>query len=324
MPIDLSRMQTLSSDALAPPVAEAPWSEVSLPDAAVPERGAGGAGAAWYRATFQGPSSQQAREAWAVYLPFLYEGGQVWLNGEQIGQVQEGSDSLQVRWERPHLFALPSSLLRAGDNELAIRAASTPSRSLRHFPVVSVGPMAELLPRYDRRQFWVRTMPQITAVVCLAMGAVVLYIWWRRRSEVLYGLVGLAAALWGVRTLTFVIESMPVAHWQLWRVVYLAATGGFVVALAQFALRFAGVKARWVQWALPLYGLLGPACLLMAGPQSEPFVNRWWTAGLIPIGVATLAVSSWGVARQRTLESAILPAALVVAVAAGIHDYMVS
>ncbi|RYF68448.1 MAG: hypothetical protein EOO22_17720, partial [Comamonadaceae bacterium] len=161
----------------------------------------------------------------------------------------------------------------------------------------------------------------------LAMAAAVLYIWWRRRSEVLYGLFGLAAALWGVRTLTFVIESMPSAQWHLWRVVYLGATGGFVVVLALFALRFAGMRARWATWlqrSLPVYGLLGPAWLLIAGPGSEPFVNRWWTAGLIPIGLAILAVSSWGVARQRTLQSAILLAALVVAVAAGIHDYMVS
>lgn len=327
MAVDLSRMRMLPSDALSPPAAQSAWSEVSLPDAAVPDRGGGASGAAWYRANFQGPTPQQPRQAWALYLPFLYEGGQIWLNGELIGDVAEGSDSLQVRWERPHLFALPSNLLHTGDNDLAIRAAATPPRTVRRFPIVSVAPLAELLPRYDRRQFWVRTMPQITAVVCLAMAAGVLYIWWRRRSEVLYGLFGLAAALWGVRTLTFVIESMPSAHWQQWRVIYLGATGGFVVILALFALRFAGMPARWAKWAqraLPIYWLLGPAWLLIAGPGSEPFVNRWWTAGLIPIGLAILAVASWGVARQRSLESAILPAALVVAVAAGIHDYMVS
>lgn len=324
MAVELSRMQVLSSDALSPPDAQAAWAEVSLPDAAVPDKGAGASGAAWYRATFQGPAPAQSRPAWAVYLPFLYEGGQIWLNGQLIGEVPEGSDVLQVRWERPHLVGLPSNLLRARDNDLAVRVAVTRARVMRRFPIVSVAPFAELLPRYDRRQFWVRTMPQITAVVCLAMAAAVLYIWWRRRSEVLYGLFGLAAALWGVRTLTFVIESMLSAHWQLWRVVYLGATGGFVVVLALFAMRFAGVRTRWAPWALPVYGSLGPLWLLIAGPESEPLVNRWWTAGLIPIGLASLAISAWGVARQRTLESVILLAALLVAVAAGIHDYMVS
>jgi signal transduction histidine kinase len=327
MAIELSRMRVLPSEALEPPPAQAAWAEVSLPDASLPDKAEGASGAAWYRTTFQGPTARQPRQPWAVYLPFLYEGGQVWLNGELVGEVPEGSEVLQVRWERPHLFALPPSLLRNGDNDLAIRAAATPARTMRHFPIVSVAPVAELSPRYDRRQFWARTMPQITAVVCLAMAAAVLYIWWRRRSEVLYGLFGLAAALWGVRTLTFVIESMPSVQWQLWRVVYLGATGGFVVVLALFAIRFAGLGTQWTRWAhraLPAYWLLGPVWLLIAGPESEAYVNRWWTGGLIPIGLATLAVLSWSVARQRTLESAILPAALLIAVAAGIHDYMVS
>ncbi|MET0541844.1 MAG: ATP-binding protein [Variovorax sp.] len=322
--VDLTRMRMLTDESPTPPPADRGWTDIALPDAARPGPDGEVSGAAWYRASFRGPDVTGRGESWAAFLPYLYEGGQVWLNGTLVGEVQESTPTLRVRWERPHLVTLPRSLLREGDNDLAIRAAATPARNVRRFPVVTVAPRSELLSRYDRRLFWVRTMPQITVVVCLLMAAIVLFVWWRRRSEVLYGLFGLAAALWGVRTLTFVIERMPEAYWHLWRTVYLGATGGFIVVLALFAFRFAGIENRWAQRGLVAYWLLGPVWLLLAGPQSEALVNRWWTAGLIPIGLAILAVSFRTVARQRTLASAVMPAALVVAVLAGVHDYLIA
>ena len=58
----------------------------------------------------------------------------------------------------------------------------------------------------------------------------------RRRQEVLYGLFGLAALLWALRTLTFVFDSMPAQLWPLWRLLYHATTGGFIMVMTLFAL----------------------------------------------------------------------------------------
>jgi signal transduction histidine kinase len=322
--LDLIRMQALASSQASPPAADRGWTEVRLPGPVAPAPGLPRSGAVWYRASFEAPAIGEGDGSWAVYLPYLYEGGQVWLNGTQVGEIEEDSDKVHVRWERPHLVSLPREVLRAGDNVLAIRAAAAPSSALRRFPTVSVAPRAKLLPVHDRRLFWVRTLPEITVVVCLLMAAIVLCIWWRRRSEVLYGLFGLASALWGVRTLTFVIERMPMEYWHLWRTVYLGATGGFVVVLALFSLRLAGIDRPRLRRVLLGYWLLGPVWLLLAGPGGEPLVNRWWSAGLIPIGLAILAVSIRTVARQRTLAAALMPMALMIAVLAGVHDYLIA
>ena len=120
-----------------------------------------------------------------------------------------------MRWDRPQLVPLPATLLRARPQRAAVRAALP--RPGRHCAFRGwLGPLAELRPLYDRRLFWVRTCPQITAVVSLLVAGFVLFIWWRRRSEVLYGLFGLAALLWGIRTMTFVFDERAV-QWQLWR-----------------------------------------------------------------------------------------------------------
>lgn len=324
MALELTRMQALASGQTSPPAADRAWTEVGLPRPTVTSPGLPRSEAVWYRTRFIAPALAEREGSWAVYLPYLYEGGQVWLNGIQVGEVEEDSDAVHVRWERPHLISLPRQMLRAGDNVLEIRAAASPSSGSQRFPVVSVAPRAELLPVHDRRLFWVRTLPEITVVVCLLMAAIVLCIWWRRRSEVLYGLFGLASALWGIRTLTFVIERMPSHYWHLWRTVYLGATGGFVVVLALFSMRLAGIERPWLRRVLLGYWLLGPVGLLLAGAQAEPMVNRWWSAGLIPIGLAIVAVSIRTVARRRTLAAAVMPTALMIAVLAGVHDYLIA
>ena len=65
------------------------------------------------------------------------------------------------------------------------------------FPRVDIGPQDEILPLHDRRLFWSRTVPETHGAGSLLVAGFVLFIWWRRRTEVLYGLFGLAAAAVG-------------------------------------------------------------------------------------------------------------------------------
>jgi signal transduction histidine kinase len=73
-----------------------------------------------------------------------------------------------------------------------------------------------------------------------------------------------------------------------------------------------------------VYWLLGPTVLAIGGPPVEGVVNQAWSAGLIPIGASILAVSVWVMLKRRTLAAAVLPAALSVAVLAGVHDYLIA
>ncbi|QHI99664.1 hypothetical protein GT347_17785 [Xylophilus rhododendri] len=323
-PDQFMHMQRTASSALQPPASGAAsnWVEVRLPDALGQVEGS--PGNLWYRGEFEGPADVSPGVQWAVCLPYLYEGGQIWVNGALAGSVPENTAELRVRWERPHLITLPAGLLRPGRNEVAIRTGVVLPGGIHHFPRVLVGPEAELRPRADRRTFWIRSMPQVTVVVCLLLSAFVLFIYWRRPSEQLYGLFGLASALWGIRTLTFVIERMPAANWHWWRITYLGATGGFVVVLALFAMRFAGIRWPRVEKVLVAYWLIGPLWLIWAGPDGEPPVNRIWSAGLVPVGLAILCFSGWAMWRQRTVAAVVMPLTLAVAVLTGVHDYLLA
>lgn len=304
-----------------PPGLDAGWQPVALPvtgrpGTEVPPRDT------WYRMRVD--LADAPAGFWGVYLPFFYGGGQVWLNGQRLADIPGATPRMHVRWERPQLVAVPQPLLHAGANELWVQALPVVGETELRFPQPSVGPLAELRVIHDNRFLLVRTVPQLTVAACLVVSAFVLLIWSRLPEETLYGWFGLATLLWSVRTMTFVLETMPAQRLELWRLAYLASTGGFVVVLALFSLHLAGLRRRWLDNGLLLYWLAGPAWLLWQGIDGDARVNRLWTAGLIPIAFLTVAVSFLPVWRQRNAMSLLLPAALALATLSGVHDYLIA
>lgn len=313
----------LVSDALDPPPNSAPWSPVTLPDNWVHSRPGLAGATSWYRVAFDLPPGPAQPGSWGVYLPYFYDGAHVFLNGAPLLRIRGSDAHWRVLWVRPHLAAVPEGLARPGRNVLLVRATLPGPAATLRFPTISIGPHDELLPLYERRLFWMRTLPQVTVATCALMAVFVLFVWWRRRQETLYGLLGLAALLWRIRTLSFVIEQMPVDRWGDWRVLYWAATGGFVVVLALFALRFSGLRRPWLERGLWVYWLIGPAWTWAHGADPGFWVNRGWAAGLIPIGLLVLALVGRTAWRQRSWQAWMLLAAIAVSVAAGTHDHLV-
>jgi signal transduction histidine kinase len=302
------------SQDIEPPDATAQWQRVELPFSF--DRST-----AWLRVQFE-PSGLMTDHAWAVYLPYLYGGGRLLLNGIPLAHIPETGPDMVIRWERPHLVQISGALLRPGTNELLIRVAATPV-SRGRLPLLAIGPYAQLLPAYDSRMFWIRTMSQFTVIACVIVGALALFIWWRRPEESLYGLFGAAALLWGVRTLTLVIEVMPATAWHAWRTIYHGATGGYTIVMLLFAMRLAGLRYPRLKWGLFAYWLIGPIGYLASG-GNEVLIGRYWAGGLLPIGVAILVISAAAAWRQRTAALTMLSLALAVAVVAGVHDYLIA
>lgn len=316
-PIEPAWAEVLVDERSSPPPADAAWRRVPLPDASHDGR----ARVVWLRLSFDRPGDGAP---WALYWPYLYGGGRFWLNGQPLAALPQADGVMHVRWQRPLLVALPDDRLRAAGNELLVRivAADAPNGLLVARP--SIGPQAALLPQHERRLLWMRTMPQAIGLACLFASTFVAFIWWRRPSEVLYGLFALALALWGLRTLIFAVEQLPRVEWVAWRTVYHAATGGFIAVLAVFAMRYAGAWRPWVGRVLFGYWALGPLVRMLPTASAEAWVGRLWIAGMIPVGLSIpvfIGLAWW---RQRGAGAAALLAAVALAVTAGVHDYLVA
>jgi signal transduction histidine kinase len=321
-PLVLTQAQLLRSAASEPPDDTAPWQAVMLPDQERRPEAGQPDDAAWYRMVVELPTRTAADAPWAVYLPYFHDGALLFLNGQPFGRIRGSDDEVKVRWVRPFLLPVPDTLLYPGRNVLHVRALLPESRSLR-FPAPGIGTQDDLLPAYDARVFWQRTLPQFTVVLAGLVAAFVASIWWRRRDESLYGWLALAMLLWGLRTLAQVVEVVPADLWAAWRAVFFAASAGFVVALLLFTLRFAALRVRGLGTALWVYVAIGPLAMLLGGAAVERTIDHVWAAGMVAIGLAIVGLAAWSAWRQRTWQAGTLLGAFGLALAAGLHDYLI-
>lgn len=309
-----------------PPPDSAAWMKVSLPDNWVHRDFRPEPQPVWYRIEFEVPTDFERYGAWAVYLPYLYDGGEFFLNGKAVAAIPQSDSQLRVKWERPHLLALPYGAaygngLNAGNNVLHLRLGAPAAGVLLKIPQIVIGPAQALQAEYEQRLFLIRTVAAFTSAACFATAVFALFIWWRRRAEVLYGIFGLTTLLWGIRTLTFVIEQLPTAQWNLWRLCYQSATGGFVVMMGLFALRTAGLLRPRLERFLIVYALVGPAVLMFGGSATEAWVSKIWTAGFFFVAVLIIAMVCLAAWRQRTGTAIALMFSVMMAVLAAGHDY---
>jgi len=305
-------------DAFTPPT-HLTWQPVTLPDR-WKENWPGITGTVWYRLPFKATRSEG--ETWMVYLSRLRDGGALFVNGHLLATVREPGGGTWVRWMRPHAFVIPPGDLREGENEFHVRINVASADKTMN--TVWIGPEAELRPVYESRLFWAYTAAQITIAVTLSMALFVLTVWWRRRMQLDYGLFGLACLFWGLHTLNYVIEVVPDSWWLFWRVMRYAATGGFAASITLFYLRFAGFRPRGMTRLFTAYWLSGPLALAIGGAAAHAFVDRYYQAGLLLMGVVMIAGAFYAVWHQRSLPAFALLGCALLGLAGSVHDYMLS
>ena len=315
--IRLTRAEFALDGAETPP-REAAWTKVELPERWRKTR-PGAAGPGWYRATFEVPQAQT--QSWVVYLPRMRDGGRVFLNGELLAEVLQSDASRVVRWMRPQAFQVPPARLRAGANEIQVRVPGVDDQSMS---TVYVGAETAVRPLVDARHWIVYTSAQITVIFAIVTALFVIAIWIRRRMAFEFGLFGLATLFWGLRTIGFVVEVYSPWGWHALRVLQYASTGGFVVTMTLFMLRFAGLRAPRFEKAIVAYWPTGPLLLAIGGMRWHDFVDRYYQVGLIGIATVMLATIFYAGWRLRTLGALALCGGILVGIALGVHDYLLS
>lgn len=320
--VSLDSGELLISPAVTPPDRMAAWQQVVLPDEWRHQRGISDGTTLWYRFELIWPAGSADRPT-ALYVPYLNNGGTWLLNGLVLARLPSTDADYIVRWVRPHFISIPDGLLRPGRNTLLLRTVVREFGAAQQLPKLAVGDESQLRPKYGQRLFLVYTVPLITVAATGLLACLLLLIWWRRQQELLHGLLGLTMLLWGVRTLTLVMELLPLHIWPLWRVIYHGATGGFVVAIALFVLRFSGSQSRWQVRALCLYWAIGPVTLICNVALEHPLISGYWSLGLLLISCGTLAITLRMALQQRSWQTILQCAVLSLTWLAGLHDLLV-
>ena len=263
-------------------------------------------------------------EGWGVYLPALDLNAVVFLNGRRIGDGGRLAPPMARNHNRPLLFALPTDLLRPGDNRITIEIHSE-LRGRGLLGPVHLGAMTALAPHYRARYTLKITAMRIVTVATLAISALMLLMWWLRREEPMYLWFAVTAGFWLIYILNYHVIDIPLPTLAWVALVRFAALGWFVLSIVFFINRFLGLKQpRYekalavIYTALPLFMLtLEPAQMLAFGLRVyTPLV---WLLGLDPAIKMTRAV--WG---RRDQEIIWLTFSGLAILSLGVHDILMN
>jgi signal transduction histidine kinase len=260
-------------------------------------------------------------QAWAVLLSHAPTGGRISVNGRMVGELQSSDNGTEVRWRRPHLLAIDPSLLTVGENTIQIQAAY---RSGVHVLAgVEIGPLTEVGRDYSRQYFASSILPWIggTLAACFAL---IFGLLWLRRRDATIGLVALASVFWVLRSVFFLVETVPVGAALWFDALFYLANGGLAVVMTLVLLRLAGQDSTRAAWIAALYAAIGPVLLLATGGHAAPHLDRFWLPGLIGMMAIGLLYALLSRVRKQESLQIVVVTAMAVAIAAAAYDYSVA
>jgi len=310
------------------PAADAAWQPTTLPDAWDSSR-PDHQGYVWYRLRFDTPADWRA--PLALYLPSVSMNAQVELNGQLLGLQGRMHEPVTRNFYTPLLFALPQSMLQppGAPNELRILVMGYRLYRSGLGPV-SIGPAAPLQAAWSMRRFWQNTGTLVTSVLMLGLALAGALLWRRAPRARMYGWFTLAAAVWGLRNLNFVLTDNPFGNlW--WNRASLAGAAAFVGLFALFTQDYSrwmqrAPPPRWRELVLPL-GYVALCALLLALPADTAGLRRLFLA----LAIAALGLTAWSQWHlTRTARRAGSRSAWAVALAGAVylglmlHDYAVA
>ncbi|WP_370870852.1 histidine kinase [Bradyrhizobium sp.] len=211
-----------------------------------------------YRGRFIWPGGEQG--AWSVFLPRFTNGVEVAVNGVVILDSRRNPAANRPDRNTPEIAVIPASLLREGDNDLAIRLFIWgPIRGF--LDRLYVGPDAQLRPSYDTRSLLFVTLPVVFSAWQAILAVILGIMWVMRRHEPAYGVLAAAMAI-GVGQAFFQTPLEASAFSRLNAILISAAPleSAFVLS---FALLFFGWKWPRYGWLIFVPGLVVAAAGLI-------------------------------------------------------------
>jgi signal transduction histidine kinase len=265
---------------------------------------------------------QVPAESQMMYVPRLYSGGAFKLNGLEVSGRKQSDDDEIVHWRRPFQVTLPAALLLVGSNEILIDTYVY--NGLNGMSRVYLGSRDELTPRFEQTLFFTYTATRASALISLLFGAAFLWLFWLRRDQMIYGLLGWAALFWFVRCLYFWYEIIP-TDWRLaWRACYYLGYGGFATMMMMAVMRIVNRRYLWMERAAMAHAALGVLALFTGLVTPDGVFEQVWPIGLVLIGLACIALladESW---RAPSMEVIGLLTALVVLLAMSMNDFFIT
>ncbi len=269
------------------PAPGARWEPTALPDNWDGRR-SGYEGFVRYRLRFEAPPEGRV----ALYLPSVGMNGYPILNGVALGAFGRMVEPLTRHFYTPLLWELPRPLLREGSNELVLVVVGHAGYRCGLAPV-EIGAHESLYAAWQLRRAVQNTGTLVTSTITGALGMYVLLLWLRERSNPVFGWFGVAALVWAMRNLNYVVTE-PWLGSLLWSQLTVAGAGAFQALFAIFTLHYCHSvdplegTPRWVPAALLAYAALTLLWFVSAADVEQA------RRGFVPLALTALGITAWG------------------------------
>jgi signal transduction histidine kinase len=311
----LDAMELRLGPAAAPPAGDAGWQRVPLPDLWLASRRAT-AVEGWYRTSFT--LDRRPDAPWAIYLPWVGMNPALYVNGDLVGDGGSFDDPVSRNRSRPLLFLVPSGLLAAGPNELAVRLRvdrATPGMLGR----VWIGPAATLRGWWEWRHFFQVTLPQAIAVCALALALLMAGLYVKREHHDAHRFFLIATALWPIAIADSFVRDVPVSG-RVWEWFGQAVMSTIVLALMAGFHRALQLRRRRLERAA-VVAVLITAAVTAALPTAYAFHGILaWSSTNATVAAYVVVLMILASRQRRVKHPWVLRLVSAVAVLILLHD----
>ena len=272
-----------------------------------------------FTAQFVRPAAEAGR-AWSVFLPRFTNGVEVSINDVVIHDSRRDPAANRSDRNTPQIAVIPASVLRDGDNTVAIRLFVW-GPITGFLDRIWVGPDELLRPSYNLRTLIFVTLPVVFSSWQAILAVILGIMWVMRRHEPAYGVLA-AAMAFGVAQ-AFLQTPMGETPFSRLNVVLISSAPIETGLVLTFALLFSGCKWQRYGWiiflpgiALALGGLFGNQALVRT-------LFLILAVPMVGISLAIMAVVTARSAMQRqNVASLLLGCAVTIMLSCWIVDLL--
>jgi len=256
-----------------------------------------------------------------IFIPRVGNQVSIRLGGQEVLHVGELGDPQTDAAKAPVWLQIPPSvLLQSASATLEIEVTAQAGR-WGGLSEVYVGPVAQVLPRFEHNAFWRQDVGQVIVVGLLIMGTISAGLW-LRQGDVQFGLFALASYC-GVVRMADRLMAVPPLPWPWWGGITAMAFALHLIFVAQFAVHVVGFSNRWTHRGFAASAVLASVSAVVAFILAMPTLWTVTLALLTVPGLLALTVVVWRAWTTRSLESILMTVAGGVVIVAGVRDFLV-